>query len=533
MFRSIRVRSAIALAIILIAVFYMLPTLTADLPEFWKKNLPKDKIHLGLDLQGGMHLVLEVDADKAIEATTERTAVDLKETLMDKRIRFKRLERINSQTIALELPDSASRSAFDKSLNDSYPDMEVVSSETVDGMERISLGIKEKRKEEIRKLAIEQSLETIRNRVDQFGITEPEIVPQGKDRILIQLPGIKDPGRAKNLIGKTALLEFKLVDDEHSVDEALKGNVPEGDIIAYGWNVNSESGRRTEVPYLLKSKTLVTGDALENAQVKISDRFGEPHVALKFNSRGAADFERITGENVKKRLAIVLDGIIQTAPVIQEKISGGQAQITGSFTMEEARDLAIVLRAGALPAPVKILEERTVGPSLGQDSIEKGIWSSIIAGILVIAFMILYYRLSGIVADIALILNLVLLMGAMCAFKATLTLPGIAGIVLTIGMAVDANVLIFERTREELRTGKTPRAAVEAGYNKAFLTIMDSNVTTLVAALFLFGFGTGPIKGFAVTLTIGIIVSMFTAIFVTRIIFDYFIWNRKITSISI
>jgi len=533
MFRSIRVRSAIALAIILIAVFYMLPTLTADLPEFWKKNLPKDKIHLGLDLQGGMHLVLEVDADKAIEATTERTAVDLKETLMDKRIRFKRLERINSQTIALELPDSASRSAFDKSLNDSYPDMEVVSSETVDGMERISLGIKEKRKEEIRKLAIEQSLETIRNRVDQFGITEPEIVPQGKDRILIQLPGIKDPGRAKNLIGKTALLEFKLVDDEHSVDEALKGNVPEGDIIAYGWNVNSESGRRTEVPYLLKSKTLVTGDALENAQVKISDRFGEPHVALKFNSRGAADFERITGENVKKRLAIVLDGIIQTAPVIQEKISGGQAQITGSFTMEEARDLAIVLRAGALPAPVKILEERTVGPSLGQDSIEKGIWSSIIAGILVIAFMILYYRLSGIVADIALILNLVLLMGAMCAFKATLTLPGIAGIVLTIGMAVDANVLIFERTREELRTGKTPRAAVEAGYNKAFLTIMDSNVTTLVAALFLFGFGTGPIKGFAVTLTIGIIVSMFTAIFVTRIIFDYFIWNRKIKSISI
>jgi len=533
MFRSIRVRSAIALAIILIAVFYMLPTLTADLPEFWKKNLPKDKIHLGLDLQGGMHLVLEVDADKAIEATMERTAVDLKETLMDKRIRFKRLERINSQTIALELPDSASRSAFDKSLNDSYPDMEVVSSETVDGMERISLGIKEKRKEEIRKLAIEQSLETIRNRVDQFGITEPEIVPQGKDRILIQLPGIKDPGRAKNLIGKTALLEFKLVDDEHSVDEALKGNVPEGDIIAYGWNVNSESGRRTEVPYLLKSKTLVTGDALENAQVKISDRFGEPHVALKFNSRGAADFERITGENVKKRLAIVLDGIIQTAPVIQEKISGGQAQITGSFTMEEARDLAIVLRAGALPAPVKILEERTVGPSLGQDSIEKGIWSSIIAGILVIAFMILYYRLSGIVADIALILNLVLLMGAMCAFKATLTLPGIAGIVLTIGMAVDANVLIFERTREELRTGKTPRAAVEAGYNKAFLTIMDSNVTTLVAALFLFGFGTGPIKGFAVTLTIGIIVSMFTAIFVTRIIFDYFIWNRKITSISI
>jgi len=533
MFGSLKVRSIFALVVILVAVFYLVPTMTSELPEFWEKKLPKDKIHLGLDLQGGMHLVLEVEADKAIEATLERTSVDLKEALMDKRIRFRRLERTANQTLSVELPDSASRMAFEKSLRESYPDLEILSAETVEGVERVSLGMNEKRKEEIRKLAIEQSLETIRNRVDQFGITEPEIVPQGKDRILIQLPGIKDPARAKSLIGKTALLEFKLVDEEHSLEEALRGSVPEGDIIAYERKIDPMSGKSVEVPYLLKGKAMLTGDALENAQVKISDRFGEPHVALKFNARGAADFERITGENVKKRLAIVLDGIVHSAPVIQEKISGGQAQITGSFTMDEARDLAIVLRAGALPAPVKILEERTVGPSLGKDSIDMGIWSSVIAGILVIAFMIFYYRLSGIVADIALVLNLILLMGAMAAFKATLTLPGIAGIVLTIGMAVDANVLIFERTREELRTGKTPRAAIDAGYNKAFLTILDSNVTTLVAALFLFGFGTGPIKGFAVTLTIGIIVSMFTAIFVTRIIFDYFIWNRKISSISI
>jgi len=533
MFGSLKVRSIFALVVILVAVFYLVPNMTSELPEFWEKKLPKDKIHLGLDLQGGMHLVLEVEADKAIEATLERTSVDLKEALMDKRIRFRRLERTANQTISVELPDSASRMAFEKSLRDSYADLEILSAETVEGIERVSLGMNEKRKEEIRKLAIEQSLETIRNRVDQFGITEPEIVPQGKDRILIQLPGIKDPARAKSLIGKTALLEFKLVDEEHSLEEAIRGNVPEGDIIAYERKVDPMSGKSVEVPYLLKGKAMLTGDSLENAQVKISDRFGEPHVALKFNARGAADFERITGENVKKRLAIVLDGIVHSAPVIQEKISGGQAQITGSFTMEEARDLAIVLRAGALPAPVKILEERTVGPSLGKDSIDMGIWSSIIAGILVIAFMIFYYRLSGIVADIALVLNLILLMGVMAAFKATLTLPGIAGIVLTIGMAVDANVLIFERTREELRTGKTPRAAIDAGYNKAFLTILDSNVTTLVAALFLFGFGTGPIKGFAVTLTIGIIVSMFTAVFVTRIFFDYFIWNRKISSISI
>jgi len=277
----------------------------------------------------------------------------------------------------------------------------------------------------------------------------------------------------------------------------------------------------------------MSGDALESAKVQIGDRFGEPHVSIKFNAQGATEFERITGENVKKRLAIVLDGTVHSAPVIQEKISGGEAQITGSFTMEEASDLAIVLRAGALPAPVTILEERTVGPSLGQDSIDKGTWASVVAGILVLLFMIAYYKASGMVADIALAMNMLLLLGVMVAFKATLTLPGIAGIVLTIGMAVDANVLIHERIKEELRLGKTPRVAIEAGYQKAFLTIFDSNVTTLVAALFLFGFGTGPVKGFAVTLTIGILVSMFTAVFVTRIIFDYFVWNRKIEKISI
>jgi len=304
-------------------------------------------------------------------------------------------------------------------------------------------------------------------------------------------------------------------------------------MVLYESRLDRESGRRIDTPLLLKSATLLTGESLENAKVQISDRFGEPHVSIKFNAQGAREFERITGANVKRRLAIVLDGVVHSAPVIQERIAGGNAQITGSFTMDEARDLAIVLRAGALPAPVKILEERTVGPSLGQDSIDKGTWACIIASILILLFMIVYYRLTGMIADVALVMNLMLLLGVMAAFKATLTLPGIAGIVLTIGMAVDANVLINERIREEMRLGKTLRAAVEAGYAKAFLTILDSNITTLVAALFLFGFGTGPVKGFAVTLTIGIIVSMFTAVFVTRIIFDYFIWNRKVQTISI
>jgi preprotein translocase subunit SecD len=533
MFKSIRIRAAFTVLLCLAALVYLAPTLTSDLPEVWKTYLPTDRIHLGLDLQGGMHLVLEVETAKAVESTLERTMGDLKENLMDKRVRFKLRERTKERGVTFEFPDVPSRDAFDKIVKNDYPDLEIATSEMSEGKGTVSLKINDRRAADIKKMAVEQSLETIRNRVDQFGISEPEIIPQGTDRIIVQLPGVKDPARAKSLIGRTALLEFKLVDDEHGLEDAIKGNVPEGSILATESHTDRTSGRRTQNPILLKSKSLLTGDALETAKVQIGDRFGEPHVSIKFNAQGAKDFDRITGENVKKRMAIVLDGLVHSAPVIQERISGGQAQITGSFTMEEATDLAIVLRAGALPAPVNILEERTVGPSLGQDSIDKGTWSSIVAGILILIFMVIYYRMTGLVADIALAMNMLLLLGVMVAFKATLTLPGIAGIVLTIGMAVDANVLINERIREELRLGKTPRAAIEAGYTKAFLTIFDSNVTTLVAALFLFGFGTGPVKGFAVTLTIGIVVSMFTAVFVTRIIFDYFVWNRKIQSISI
>jgi preprotein translocase subunit SecD len=532
MLKSIKLRTFLALIVCLAGLFFLIPSLTSDLPDVWKKYLPADKIRLGLDLQGGMHLVLEVNAEKAVETTMERITNDMKETLMDNKVRFKNIERTKTNLIVLELPDSASRTAFEKVLKDNYPDLEVASSQMTEGRESLSLKIKDRRASEIKKLAVEQSLETIRNRVDQFGVTEPEIITQGDDRIIVQLPGIKDAARAKNLIGKTALLEFKLVNDEQGMEGALKGAVPEGSMIAYGASVDRETGRRVNVPYLLKSKTLLTGGSLENAQVKISDRFGEPYVALKFNAQGAKDFDRITAENVKKRLAIVLDGVVHSAPVIQERISGGDAQITGSFAMEEAKDLAIV-RAGALPAPVSILEERTVGPSLGQDSIDQGIRSVFIGGLFVALFMMIYYKLSGIVANLAFVLNLVIILGALAAFKATLTLPGIAALGLIIGMAVDANVLIYERIREELRLGKSPRAAIDAGYAKAFVTILDSNLTTLIAALFLFGFGTGPIKGFAVTLSIGLIVSMFTAIFVTRIIFDFFVWRRKIQSISI
>jgi preprotein translocase subunit SecD len=328
-------------------------------------------------------------------------------------------------------------------------------------------------------------------------------------------------------------LEFKLVDEAHSVEEALRGKVPPGDEILYQVSVDPKTGRTTKIPFLLKKRTLLTGEYITDARVQIDSRYNEPYVSLSFDARGARLFEQITGENIKKRLAIVLDNKVYSAPVIQDRISGGRAQITGRFTTDEARDLAIVLRAGALPAPVKILEERTVGPSLGKDSIEKGFKSMLIGGAVVILFMGLYYGLSGIIADVALLLNILFIMAGLAFFGATLTLPGIAGVILTIGMSVDANVLIFERIREELRLGKTPRTSIEGGYGKALVTILDAQVTTLIAALVLFQFGTGPVRGFAVTLSIGIVASLFTGIFVTRIIFDYLYVQRRMKKISI
>ncbi len=533
MIKSLKIRLAITVAVSLVALYFLVPTFITQIPSPWNDYFPKDKIHLGLDLQGGMHLVLEVDADKALESMVERMSVDLKESLMEKKVRFRKIERATGATIALELTEGSGKAALEKILNEQYSDLEIASSTPREGGMLVALKIKDKRAIDLKKLTIEHSLETIRNRVDQFGIAEPEIIPEGDNRILIQLPGIKDPERAKNLIGKTALLEFKIVDDEGSLDEALKGNIPEGSVIAYGSRTDRSSGQKGSLPYLLKNRTLMTGASLETAKVQISDRFGEPNISIKFNSQGAADFDRITGDNVRKRMAIVLDGVVHSAPVIQERISGGQAQITGSFTMDEARDLAIVLRAGALPAPVNILEERTVGPSLGSDSIKQGIMATLIGSLLVIIFMVAYYRLSGAVADLALVINIFLVLGVLAAFKATLTLPGIAGLLLTVGVAVDANILIFERIREELRTGKTIRLSLNTGYSRAFITIIDTHITGIVAALFLIFFGTGPIKGFAVTTIIGLLASLFTAVFVTRVIFDYITDNFNVKKLSI
>ncbi len=526
-------RFGLVVAVVVVAIIYLIPSLIDPLPDWWPGILPREKIRLGLDLQGGMHLVLEVEALKAVESSLERTIEELRHDMRKGRIRYKEMRRTGAEGIVVTLLREKDREAFVNLVEANYPDFEVKTVDSSMGLPSFKLVLRARAKEQIIKMAVDQALETIRNRVDQFGVTEPDIRPQGDNRILVQLPGVKDPERAKKLIGKTARLEFKLVDEEGNIQEALRGNIPPGDQILYQERIDPATGRTRRVPFLLKKRTLLTGEYITDARVQIDSRYNEPYVSLSFDRRGARLFEKITGENIGKRLAIVLDNKVYSAPVIQDKISGGRAQITGRFTMEEARDLAIVLRAGALPAPVKIIEERTVGPSLGKDSIEKGIKSMIIGGIIVMAFMALYYSLAGVIADLALLLNILFIMAGLAFFGATLTLPGIAGIILTIGMSVDANVLIFERIREEINIGKTARAAIESGYAKALVTILDANITSLIAALVLFQFGTGPVRGFAVTLSIGIVSSLFTAIFVTRLIFDYLYINRGMKSLRI
>ncbi len=509
-------RGAVIAAVVLVAAFFMVP--------------PNERINLGLDLQGGIHLVLEVQAEKAVTAKIDRYFAELKDRLAAGDVRTRSLRREGRQVVVALHRDS-DRVKFTTLMGD-YPDLALQSAEGTPPIYVYSYPAEVAR--QTMDQAIVQALETIRNRIDQFGVREPTLQRQGARRIIIQLPGVKDPSRAKALIGKTALLEFKMVDPQANPAEAEKSGAPEGLQLLYRIARDKLTGEVvSRTPVVVKKESSLTGDNLTNARVEIGDRFSEPYVTVSFDSVGASAFDRITAANVGRQLAIVLDGVVYSAPVIQERISGGRAQITGGFTMEEARDLAIALRAGALPAPVEVLEERNVGPSLGADSVRQGVVSIIVGFFLVMIFMAVYYRWSGSVAVLALLMNLLLLVGALGFFEATLTLPGIAGVVLTVGMAVDANVLIFERIREELRLGKTVRSAIDAGYGKAFYTILDANVTTLIAALVLLQFGTGPIKGFAITLSIGIIASMFTAIFVTRFVYDLALTRTDIRSLSI
>ncbi|HTO77646.1 MAG TPA: protein translocase subunit SecD [Thermoanaerobaculia bacterium] len=475
----------------------------------------KKGIKLGLDLRGGIHLVLQVNTADALKAERDDAIETLRNQAREKSFTLGDFEmtapnafavNVSAQTDTTKLEEAVKRFLGDWTYN-------VVGGKWV-------FQLKETARRAAEENAVSQAIETIRNRVDEFGVAEPLIAREGVDRILVQLPGVDDPKRVKDLIKNTAFLELKLVEsgpsDRTALLAASGGQVPPTlDLV----EAKAEAGQRQDLYYLVRKSAVITGRDLKNARPSRTGQFGQMGVTFFLTAGGAEKFASATGANVGKQLAIILDNRVQSAPRINERISD-QGVIQGSFTAEEANDLALVLRAGALPAGLTYLEERTVGPSLGADSIRNGITASVVGALLVFVAVVVYYRRAGWNAVIALLLNAILLAGAMALLGSTLTLPGIAGFILTIGMAVDSNVLIFERIREELRGGRAPKTAIENGFAKAFATIIDTHITIVISAIFLFQFGTGPVKGFAVTLVIGLLISVFTAVFVSHTIFD-------------
>ncbi len=547
--------------IIVLAVTTVVPSFYDNTPSWWKKYMAPEGLRLGLDLQGGMHLVLQVNLQKAEENTLELAANDLKDTLAEESVTAVQTNSGSKDTIIFTLPNVSAVDKVQALIEDGFDEELDVQVDAKEGsFPRIILQLSQEKKDYIKNNAVAQSLEIIRNRIDQFGVAEPVIIRQGADEIVIQLPGVKDPERAMKLLGDTAQLEFKLVaeteganidqlvanavesgqwsgkwqerDEVTELNRLLAGSLPANTAIYFERLVDKQTGIESSRPILLETKVLMTGDMVKNAQVRIGGTFNEPYVSLDMTSRGGKVFATLTEKNVGRRMAIVLDGVVKSAPVIRERILGGSAQISGSFSHEEASDLAIVLRVGALPAPVDVIQNMTVGSTLGKDSIQKGLLSGIFGALMVLGFMVIYYRLSGVIANFALTLNILFLFSGLAVLNATLTLPGIAGIVLSIGMAVDANVLIFERMREEYALGKPVRSSIDGGFGKALWTIVDSQVTTLITAMALFLFGTGPIKGFAVTLSLGIIFNLFTALFCSRLIFDLLAAKRVITDLK-
>jgi preprotein translocase subunit SecD len=531
MWKSITGRITLIAVLTAASIIILVPSLTDRVPAGWKDRVPK--INLGLDLQGGVFLRLQVEIDKAIENTAQRYADEARALCREKGLPVLGFQKAGVDGFSLKFPPGDFAGRAQTTLKEEFPSLDVSLGEVKADGAAVTVRMKPTEVQAIRTNAVVQGVETIRNRIDQFGVREPQIIAEGDDRIVVQLPGVKDQQRAIELVGKTALLEFKLVDEGASGEEALKGNVPEDAQVLYQKSVDPQSGRVTKTPLVVKKRALLTGDTIRTAKVNFGNQAGGAHVSISFDTRGAKVFDRVTAENVKRRLAIVLDDTVYSAPVIQERISGGEAQITGSFTPEEASDLAIVLRAGSLPAPVKVIQNVSIGPSLGQDSIKKGIRAALIGGLLVVGFMAFYYRFAGVVADCALLFNILFLLAGMAVLSATLTLPGIAGIILAIGMAVDSNVLIFERIREEIRAKKTIRASIDAGYDKAFMVVVDTHVTTLITAIILFQFGTGPIKGFAVSLSMGVAINLFTALVCTKVVFDYINAKKPMKALSI
>src|SRR5579883_1969378 len=521
-----KLRLWLAGALVVAALVLLLPSLQLNLPGWLQPLNSLPKIQLGLDLQGGTHLLLEVKLEDAVKTSLRRRGDDIQREAKDNKLTPPQISQNADGSLLIKLVRPAEASAFQDLMSRAFSDLTLAPAPNQPGAYVAKFTPPEAA--QVRSNAMDQALETIRNRIDQLGVRETTVAREGDNDILVQLPGIQDPERAKELIGKTAVLEFKLVDDSHSVQDALQNGPPPGDEILYG--PPGPGGRQ---PYLVESPVLMTGDSVVDARVRPGSRLEGPYVAVDLDQRGAKIFDAITAENVGRRLAIVLDGTVYSAPVIKERIPGGKVSITGRFSINEAHDLAIVLRSGALPAPVEIAEERTVGPSLGRDSIRQGELSFVVGALVVLTFMAVYYSGAGVVADVGLILNILLLLCVMAAMEATLTLPGIAGIVLTLGMSVDANVLINERMREELRNGRSPREAVRLGYQHAWSAIRDSNISTFVAGLILFQFGTGPVKGFAVTLCVGVLTGLFSCVVVTRIWYDYLISTRRLVTLSV
>jgi preprotein translocase subunit SecD len=492
--------------------------------------IPDEGIRLGLDLQGGIHWVLGPELEVAVEHELDTLRASLKDTLADEKIEPSRMA-VEGPQLVIEAAKPENVAAIEEAARKTQV-LEPVSTEGT----KLVYKLTPRWAKEVKKRGMEQMLEVIRRRVEDpiQGIPESVVTRQGEDRVLVQIPGGQlDREQARRLLRQTGFLEFKLVLDQAPTEELLRKKYPDGLPPDTEIALEKEKGTQRVVgAYLVPTSPNLTGEYLTDARSNLDPRYGWV-VNFTFNSAGATRFAKLTGDNVGKQLAILLDGQVYSAPRLQTRIGGGRGFIHGSFDSQSAADLAVILRAGSLPIPVKIEEERTIGPALGADSIRGGVYASIVGFGLVAGFAVVYYRLSGLYAALALVGNVVLLVGVMSMADATLTMPGIAGLVLTVGMAIDANVIIYERIREELRAGKLPRAAIRTGFNKALWTILDANITTLITALVLFQYGTGPIKGFAVTLSIGIVTSVYSALLIPRLLFEYYPGNRPVQSLSI
>lgn len=561
-------RFSFLLVLTVLAVLVIIPT-TMKFDE--ESSYPfKSKINLGLDLQGGLYMVLGIDFKKVYADEVKGYGRKIESILKDRGIVIKvgsvNLDDPMDPKQSLILDKSSDMEAAKTRIKEYYQGLVRITKE--EGA-TIEIAVSSEIKKQIEEQSVGKSIEVIRNRIDEFGVTEPEILSQGTDRIIVQLPGVRDIERAKELIGKTAKLEFKMVNDTippstlatwmkktedqgikfkkgdrfsdylKKVNESLKADLPEGYELAFERRTTKvETENDQLVPYLVEVAPQITGDDLQDARVEIDQQKNEPYVSMEFKPQGAIRFEKITGENIGRRMAVILDGNVYSAPNIQTKIGGGRAQITlgaGNFnqTMKEARDLALVLRAGALPVQLDFLEQRTIGPNLGADAIKSAELGATIGLILTFVFAIMYYRTSGVIAVATLVINLLFTFACLVMLEATLTLPGIAGLALTVAMAVDGNIIIFERVREEMRKGLSAQKAFEVGYDNALWTILDSNITTAAAGICLLNFGTGPIRGFAVTLLIGIVITIYTSYFVSKVFYELYLDKVSVKELSI